>query len=250
MGFLILVLSLVMFYFFMYLTKTGYKVSVRDFPAIAALPEAVGRAAEMRKPIYYTTGELELTDPNAAQALAGISILGFVTQLCAEVGVTIDYFGQGSDSLPLVEETVRNAYMAEGRPDDFDPQMIHYLPYQGGFVTASLGYFQRERPASNIMLGLFGFESVIIGEAGNTIGAIQIGGSDRTPQLPFLVATCDYVLMSEELYAAGALLEGDQKKLGILRGEDIIKLIIVFLILIGFFLGSFDITILADILRL
>jgi len=113
-----------------------------------------------------------------------------------------------------------------------------------------MGYMQRERPASSIMLGMFGFDSVILGEVGNTIGAIQIGGSDRTPQLPFLAATCDYVLMSGELYAAGALIEGDPEKLGILRGEDIIKLIIVVLMMLGFFLGSIGITILADLLRL
>lgn len=251
MGLVILVLSFVLFYLFMYLARTGYKVSARTFPAIAALTEAVGRAAEMRKPIYYTTGEFVLTDPNAAQALAGISILGYVTQLCAEIGVKIAFFSwQGSDSLPLVEENMRNAYMAEGKPEDFDPNMIHFQPRQGSFVAASLGFMQREMPASCIMLGLFGYESVILGEGGNAIGAIQIGGSDRTPQLPFLVATCDYTLMSEELYAAGALIEGDPDVLGILRGEDIIKLIIVFLMIIGFFLGSIGITILVDLFRL
>jgi hypothetical protein len=100
------------------------------------------------------------------------------------------------------------------------------------------------------MLGLFGYESVILGEGGNTIGAIQIGGSDRTPQLPFLAATCDYILMSEELYAAGALIEGYPEKVGILRGEDVIKLIVVFIMLIGFFFGIFGITLLVDVLRL
>jgi hypothetical protein len=75
---------------------------VRTFPAIIALSEAVGRAAEMKKPIYYTTGELELTDPNAAQALAGISVLGYVAQLCAEVGVKIDARAR---MLPVVDRS-------------------------------------------------------------------------------------------------------------------------------------------------
>lgn len=251
-GLVILVLSFVLFYILMYLARTGYNISVRTFPAIAALPEAVGRAAEMRRPIYYTTGEFNLTDPApAAMALAGLSVLGYATQLCAEMGVKIDYFcWYGSDSLPLVEENMRNAYMMEGKPEDFDPSMIHFQPRQPSFVAASMGYMQRERPASSIMLGMFGFDSVILGEMGNTIGAMQIGGSDRTGQLPFLAATCDYVLMGAELYAAGALIEGDPDKLGILRGEDIIKLLIVVLMMLGVLLGSIGITILADILRL
>jgi hypothetical protein len=144
-GFLFLFLSFVLYYSFMYLARIGRGFSVRSLPAIAVLPEVVGRAAEMRKPIYYTTGELELTDIQSAQALAGISVLGYVAQLCVEIGVNIDYFGQGSDSLPLVEEVIRNAYITEGKPDNFDPNRIHFQPGQGAFAVASLGYMQRER---------------------------------------------------------------------------------------------------------
>ncbi len=252
-AFAILVASFILFYIFMYLARTGYKISARTFPAVTALPEAVGRAAEMGKPVYYTTGlgMGTLNNPlQGPQTLAGISILGYVTRLCADTGVRIAYFTPIADSLPLVEETMRTAYMAEGKPEEFDPNMINFQEGQSPYLTASLGYMQRERPASNILLGGFYYESVVLGEAGNTIGAMQIGGSANTHQLPFLVATCDYTLMMEELYAASAEIAGDPDVLGTLKGEDILKFVIIAVTIIGFLLGATGVTTIADILRM
>lgn len=249
----ILVISFVLFYIFMYLARTGYKISARTFPAVRALPEAVGRAAEMGKPVYYTTGlgMGTLNNPlQGPQTLAGISILGYVTRLCAINGVRIAYFTPIADSLPLVEETMRTAYMVEGKPEEFDPNMINFQEGQSPYLTASLGYMQRERPASNILLGGFYYESVVLGEAGNTIGAMQIGGSANTHQLPFLVATCDYTLIMEELYAASAEIAGDPDVLGTLKGEDLLKFVIIAVTIVGFLLGAAGITTIADILRM
>lgn len=253
MAFIILALAFVLFYIYMYLAKTGYEISARTFPAVAAIPEAVGRAAEMGKPVYYTTGlgMGTLNNPlQGPQTLAGISILGYVTRLCVKAGVNIAYFTPIADSLPLVEETMRTAYLAEGKPEEFDANMINFQAGQSPYLTASLGYMQRERPASNILLGGFYYESVVLGEAGNTIGAMQIGGSANTHQLPFIVATCDYTLIMEELYAASAEIAGDPDVLGTLKGEDILKFIIIALLVVGFFLGAAGVTAIADILRL
>jgi len=236
---LLLVISFALFYFYMVRAKKGAEISARTFPAVAAIPEAVGRAAEMGKPVYYTTG-----------LGMGISILGHVTRLCSRNGVRIDYFTPIVDSLPLVEETMRTAYLMEGNPEGFDTNHIHFQQDQSPYLTASLGYMQRERPASNIMLGGFYYESVVLGEAGNTIGAMQIGGSANTHQLPFLVATCDYTLIMEELYAASAEIAGDPDVLGSLKGEDILKFVVLALLGVGFLLGLANNATLINILRM
>lgn len=250
---LLLVISFALFYFYMARAKKGVDISARTFPAVVAIPEAVGRAAEMGKPIYYTTGlgMGTLNNPlNGPQTLAGISILGHVTRLCSRNGVRIEYFTPIADSLPLVEETMRTAYLIEGNPEGFDTNHIHFQNGQSPYLTASLGYMQRERPASNILLGGFYYESVVLGEAGNTIGAMQIGGSANTHQLPFLVATCDYTLIMEELYAASAEIAGDPDVLGSLKGEDILKFVVLALLGVGFLLGLANNATLINILRM
>jgi hypothetical protein len=79
---------------------------------------------------------------------------------------------------------------------------------------------------------------------------MQIGGSANTHQLPFLVATCDYTLIMEELYAASAEISGNPDVLGSLRGEDILKFIVLILLGLGFILALVNNTSLIGILRL
>jgi hypothetical protein len=250
---LLLIASFVLFYAYMALAKGGMKIKARTFPAVAAIPEAIGRAAEMGRPVYYSTGMGQGTlnnQLNGPQTLAGISILGYTTRLCAKSGVKLTYFTPIADSLPLVEETMRTAYMAEGKPEEFDPAtMINFQNEQSPYLTASLGWIQREKPASSLLLGGFYYEAVVIGEAGNTIGAMQIGGSANTHQLPFLVATCDYTLIMEELYAASAEISGNPDVLGSLKGEDILKFFVLILLSLGFVLALINNNALINILK-
>ena len=251
MALVILVLSFIFFYVFMYLGRKGKEIPVRTLPPMAAIPEGIGRAAEMGRPVMFTPGIAgDLNDPTQGpQVLAAISILGYIARECARTGVKLDVFMPIPTALPLTEETLRTAYMAEGKPEEFSPDMIHFIAGQSPYLTAVLGYFQRERPATNFLIGGFYYESVVMGEGGNTIGAFQIGGTANTHQMPFLVATCDYVLLAEELYAAGASISKDPDILGCLRGEDIMKFILIALMIVGFLLGFARNPVLINVLR-
>ena len=78
----------------------------------------------------------------------------------------------------------------------------------------------REKPAAIFLQGTFYAESLILAETGNSVGAIQIAGTDSEHQLPFFIAACDYTLIGEELYAASAYLSREPMLLGSLRGQD------------------------------
>jgi len=67
----------------------------------------------------------------------------------------------------------------------------------------------REKPATNLFFGTFEAESLILAETGNSIGAIQIAGTDSSIQMSFFVVACDYVLIGEELFAASGYLSQD-----------------------------------------
>ncbi|UCG92590.1 MAG: hypothetical protein JSV97_02455, partial [candidate division WOR-3 bacterium] len=97
------------------------------------------------------------------------------------------------------------------------------------------------KPATNLFLGYFWAESLILAETGASTGAIQIAGTDSVFQLPFFITACDYTLIGEELYAASAYLSKEPLLLGSLKGQDWGKMIILgmlivasALILIGF----------------
>ena len=142
---------------------------------------------------------------------------------------------------------MRNAYLKQGKPEEFNQDQITFISGQSPYLSATLGYFQRERPASNILVGGFYYESVVIGEAGNHIGAMQIAGTNNTHQMPFLVATCDYMLLAEELFAAGAAVSQDRDMLGSIKGEDYFKLLLMAIIGLGLLLGAAGISVIADL---
>jgi len=249
MTFVIMMVTFGVMYYYMSISKKS-DFKVRTLPAMEAIPEAVGRAAEMGQPVFWTPGiGGGLNDSTQGpQILASISILQYLTEECVKAGVRLDAFCPLPDALPLVEETMRTAYLSQGKPEEFDIESITFISGQSAYLSGVLGYFQRERPASNILMGGFYYESVVIGEAGNAIEAMQIGGTNNTHQMPFLVATCDYMLLAEELFAAGASVSGDPEMVGSIKGEDIIKLLLVAMTGIGFLLGAAGITVIADLL--
>jgi hypothetical protein len=68
---------------------------------------------------------------------------------------------------------------------------------------------------------------------------MQLGGM-AIGQVAFFVALCDYVLIGEELYAAGAILSEDPSLISAISAEDIPKMLIILLIVIGSILATFN----------
>ncbi len=136
-------------------------------------------------------------------------------------------------------ETVQSAYLAAGRPDAYNEDRIYYVTdEQFGYVAHLSGMMVREKPAACFYMGSFFAESLILAETGNAIGAIQVAGTAQPAQLPFFVAACDYTLIGEEFFAASAYLSGDPDQLGSLKGQDVGKLIVGCLLLLGCLLAT------------
>ena len=90
-------------------------------------------------------------------------------------------------------------------------------------------------------MGAFYAESLLLAETGFATGAIQIAGTANPEQLPFFIAACDYTLMGEELYAASAYLSKEPLMLGSLKGQDLIKILLVACIILGLIFGLLQI---------
>jgi hypothetical protein len=178
-------------------------------------------------------------DMDQVQTLAGISILGRVARMTAQYDTALDVPVSRSLVMVACRETVKEAYIAEGRPDGYSDDMVHYVTDdQFGYAAAMDGLMVREKPATIFMLGLFYAESLVLAETGNSVGAIQIAGTAEPSQLPFFVAACDYTLIGEELFVAGAYLSREPRQLGSLKGQDMGKALILLLLLTGIVLQT------------
>ncbi len=211
--------------------KAGRGLFVRKLPGLEAVEEAVGRATEMGKPVLFVPGIQELDE---IQTIAGLSILGRVARITAQYETPLVVPVLYPMALAAAGEVVRGAYLDAGRPDAFKPNMVRYVAgEQFAYVAAVNGIMLRERPAANVYMGAFYAESLLLAETGFAAGAIQIAGTANPEQLPFFIAACDYTLMGEELYAASAYLSKEPLMLGSLKGQDLIKILLVGLIAIG-----------------
>jgi hypothetical protein len=207
------------------------QVFVRRIPALDAVDEAIGRATEMGKSVLYIAGGLDIDDP---QTVASMNILSRVAEKIATYGARLLMPCCRAMQMSMARETVKESYLRVGKPDDYKEEDIRYLTDdQFGFVAGVDGIMMRERPAANFYLGAFYAESLIFAETGFSTGAIQIAGTAMIDQLPFFVAACDYTLIGEELYAAGASLSQDPVQLGTIKGQDVAKALFLVLIVVG-----------------
>lgn len=217
--------------FFIFAAQKGKDLYLRKIAGLEAVDEAIGRATEMGRPILFIPGILDMDD---VQTVAGITILGRIARTIANYDTKLNMPVSRSIVMTTARETVKQAYVAAGRPEAYSDDMVHYLTdEQFGYVAAVDGIMVREKPATCFYLGAFFAESLIMAETGNSIGAIQIAGTAMPAQLPFFVAACDYTLIGEELFAASAYLSGEPKQLGSLKGQDVGKMIAMAAILIG-----------------
>lgn len=217
--------------YFIGLARQGMKFTIRRINGLAAIEEAIGRATELGKSIVYVPGVLDVDD---IQTLAGLNILGHVARKTAEYETDLNNPHLMPMALMSAQELVKEACIKAGKPDQYRPDMCHYLssdPF--AYAAGLIGYMLREHPAAVIYMGTFHSESLLFAEVGTQIGAIQIAGTAQVSQLPFFVAACDYTLIGEELFAASAYLSNEPILLGTIKGQDAGKAFIMAALLIG-----------------
>ncbi len=226
------------------LARRGKALYLRPIAGIQEIDNAIGRATEMGSPILFVPGLSGISD---VATLAGLQILNQVAKKAAEYDTPILVPCRDVIVLPIAQEIVKEAHYEAGRPDTFDPSSVFYMTgSQFAFVAGINGIMVREKVATNFYMGMFYAESLIMTETGNSIGAVQISGTDAVTQIPFFITTCDYTLMGEELYAAAAYLSKEPMMLGTLKAQDYFKFLILFFVVLGTLLSSFKITFLVN----
>ena len=233
--FFVVVISSVILMSSVYWAEDGKEIFIRDIPGIKAMEEAVGRATEMGKPVLFVPGILDF---NEVETIAGINVLGHVSNLTAEYETELNVPVSKSIVMEAAREICKESYLQAGRPDLYNNDMVYYLAdSQFAYAAGINGYMLREKPAACFYQGKFYAESLLLAETGNSIGAIQIAGTGSSSQIPFFVTACDYTLIGEEFLTASAILSDKPDLKGSIRGQDIIKLLVIVAMILMAFLS-------------
>jgi hypothetical protein len=217
--------------------RRGRKMFIRRIPGLNAIDESVGRATEMGRPMLFSVGlEAGISLPT----LQGLAVMGHVARMAARYDSRLIVPVADSMVYAVAEETAREAWLAEGKPEAFRPEDIRFLSdEQFAFAAALMGVVVREKVAATFFFGTFYAESLLLAEAGQESGAIQVAGTPSTNQIPFFIVSCDYTIIGDEFYAASAYITQEPTLLGSLVGQDIAKAILILLIIAGSLLAGF-----------
>jgi len=207
------------------------KLFIRKIAGLNAIDEAIGRSTELGRPVLFVNGIMDVDD---IQTLAGLSILSYVAEKCAQYETDLIVPTARSVVMTVAQEIVKEAYLRAGRPDLYRSDRIFYLTDdQFGYAAGVDGIMSREKPGAIFLLGSFYAESLILAETGFSVGAIQIAGTAMASQLPFFVTACDYTLIGEELFAASAYLSRNPMERASLKAQDTGKFFSMITILVG-----------------
>lgn len=230
--------------------KKGKSFQLRPMPVLDAIDEAIGRAVEMGKAVHYTPGVGNLTTRGAPTMFATFDILAYIAEKSARMDVDFVATTGSGDVQIVSEEVVRNAYSKAGRFDAYSIDKVRYLSQdQWAYASEIADIIRKEDVQANLMIGYFAAESLVIAESGHQAGAIQVAGTTNTYQMPFFVASCDYVLIGQEVLAASAYFSDDPVAVGSLIGEDFGKAVCLVLMLVGSILSTFNVTFLNELIK-
>ncbi len=210
--------------------RAGRKLYVRQIAGVGAINEAIGRSAEIGRPISFTSG---LTGIGPI-LYACLGILFHIAKKAALYRSRLFLPQCDPQVMAVAEDVSRDAFSSQGKLNDFDSNNVVYLSdEQFAFASGYMGIIHRENVGSAFLFGTFAAESLILAEAGQMVGAMQVAGSYSPEQVPFFITACDYTLIGEELFAASAYLTEEPVQLGSLYGQDRAKLLLFFIILLG-----------------
>ncbi|MBS7648614.1 MAG: DUF6754 domain-containing protein [Halobacteria archaeon] len=233
-----------------WLGSRGKEIELRPLPAINAMVEAIGRAAELGKPIHFNPGWYSLDSVEAPQTVAALSIFNYIMKHAVEADVRVITTLIRPDIIPLIDDIMRSAYAASGKLESYRSDDIRYISgEQFAYIGGVAKIFREESPAATIALGGFMAYSLLLMETAHSYGQFKIGGTASWHQIPFFAATADYVLIGEELYAAGAYTADDPYLKGSILGQDIEKIITILLLIVGMLLSALRSTLFFDFLR-
>jgi hypothetical protein len=188
----------------------------------------MAQAMETGEELHVALGTGGLGDAGTADTLAGLYLVSHLAHRAALAEIPVRVRVANPTALAGAMAALQHGALAAGYPEANDLMQAEFvaptpLAYAAGVAQA----LQREPIIANAMVGTFGPEVLLPGEAGVQRGLNQVGGTSVPTSLPLLAATVAAPLLGEEIYALGAAL-GRHDHTGSLVAQDVFRALIAF----------------------
>lgn len=233
-GLVALLLSLPILFYLTSRVRAGKAGELRALPAMEGLPELVARSAETGRPLHVSVGVAGVGGSLTSDTWAGLALLSQLADEAAACDTPLVVTVSDATVLPIAQDIIRRAFVRNGNPEGYDPTQIQLIaPNNMAYAAGVTGILEREPLTANVMVGQFGDEYLLMGEAGARLGVRQIVGTADPSTLPFVHASADETLTGEEIYAGSAYTARRPIQIGSLLAEDWLRWLVVAGILVA-----------------
>jgi len=233
-GLALLLLLLPILFYLTSKVRAGKAGALRSLPGMEELPSSVGRSAETGQPLHVSVGVSGVGGTATSETWAGLTVLAQLADDAAACDTPLIVTVAHPTVLPIAQDMLRRAYARHGNRQGYDPTMVRFIaPDPTAYAAGVMDLLEREALTSNVMIGSFGDEYLLIGETGARKEVRQIVGAADPRTLPFVKATADEILVGEEMFAGGAYTSRHPIQIASLLTEDWARWIVVGAILIA-----------------
>jgi hypothetical protein len=218
--------------------KDAKDTYVRRIPALDAVEEIVDRSVEMGRPVHISPSMKFIN----YQMVPALDMISHVANLCASKGCRLFATTMLPEVVPVLQDLLRIGYVKAGNPEAYNPNDVRFPTGEANaYVTAVSSLVEEENCAGNMMFGYTtGAVFVYFARARTLLkDVMQVGGTGHIGDVVHMIAGCDYFLIGDELFAASAYLNREHNLLAAMRTQDVFKLALIGLTLIGSLLAIF-----------
>ena len=245
------ILVLAISVFMLWIGSKKDALPLRRLAALDVIDEFVGRSVEMGRPVLVTpASRFGLQSNYAPSTIVGLDMVAHVARLCCEAEAEIIIAVGQPDVLTIAFELYRDACEATGHPEMYKPENVRYFASGNPLRQGMMEIIEREKAGSVMLFGEMWWENVYVGAAAKRAGALSIGSGAWFDMAAAGFVNCDYMLLADEQFCAGAYVSKDAKRSNLLLGADVIKWFFMISIVLGTILMSAGSSIIIDILNL
>jgi hypothetical protein len=209
----------------------GGSVTLRPISGLEVIDEVIGQATEQDRPIMFNPG---MTGPGV-ELFCSLAVMGHVVRRAGKLSMPVMVPLSDPMSYAMAESYWKDGYAAVGKEGLFpvEDHLRYMTGEQSPYAAGVAGWIKRDNVAASFLFGPYGYEALVLAEAGQQTGAVQIACTPSIYQVPFFMVSCDYTVFGEEFYAAGAYFSRDPVLTGSLVGQDWAKMLLLVIMLIG-----------------
>lgn len=221
---LFLIAFLPAFYIYGRQVQRGKLPDLRPIQAFTALRGVMARAIETGRAVHVSVGVGGITSDVTADSLAGLSALEYLADQSAATGLAPIVTMADPTLLPLAQDVIRRPYGADREEAAKAVRHVRWIaPEPAAYAAGVMDILGGEGVDANVLIGSFGDEYLLMGEAASRRKITHIGGASDPNVLPFVFASADQALMGEDMYAAGAYLSRKAWHIGSLLAQDFMR---------------------------